>query len=156
MNDQRSDQQLLLEYTERRSEDAFGEVVRRHVNVVYSAARRMLSDPSLAQDVTQQVFLALAADAQKLSRHPVLCGWLHRTTRNLVRNVLRSENRRCAREKEAARMQEEFECKLGHDYHWGESACGPGVRHSNDARLYQQSRHRRYLSDEVSVGSVKA
>ena len=37
-----TDQQLLREYAERRSEAAFAELVRRHVNLIYSAALRMV------------------------------------------------------------------------------------------------------------------
>jgi hypothetical protein len=37
-----TDQQLLREYAERRSESAFAELVRRHVDLIYSAALRMV------------------------------------------------------------------------------------------------------------------
>ena len=41
VNDQ-TDSQLLCAYAERRSEAAFAELVRRHVDLVYSAALRMV------------------------------------------------------------------------------------------------------------------
>lgn len=47
---ERTDQQLLREYAERRSEAAFSELVRRHIDLVYSAALRMVRDPHLAED----------------------------------------------------------------------------------------------------------
>ena len=56
----RTDQELLREYIGRRSETAFTELVRRHLDLVHSAALRMVRDPHLAQDVTQAVFVALA------------------------------------------------------------------------------------------------
>ena len=99
-----TDQQLLREYTERRSEVAFAEFVRRHVDLVYSAALRMVRDAHLAEDVTQSVFVALAQNARQVTDHPVLSGWLHRTTRNLAANAVRSDVRRRAREQEAAAM----------------------------------------------------
>jgi len=37
---QLTDQQLLREYAKRRSEGAFAELVRRHVDLIYSAALR--------------------------------------------------------------------------------------------------------------------
>src|SRR2546425_6790305 len=101
-----TDQQLLRDYTERRSESAFAELVRRHVDFVYSAALRMVRDTQLAEDVTQSVFVALAQNARQLKDHPVLSGWLHRTTQNLGANAVRSDVRRRAREQEAAAINE--------------------------------------------------
>lgn len=102
-----TDSQLLREYAERRSEAAFAELVTRHVDLVYSAALRMMGDDAhLAQDVTQAAFLALAQSAGKLINHPVLSGWLHQTTRNIAANSVRSDARRRAREQEAAAMNE--------------------------------------------------
>ena len=101
-----TDQELLREYTENRSEPAFAELVRRHVDLVYSAALRMVCDSHLAQDVTQGVFVALAKNAAQLADRPVLSGWLHRTASNIAAQTVRTEVRRHAREQEAAVMNE--------------------------------------------------
>ena len=101
-----TDQQLLREYAERRSESAFAELVRRHVDLVYSAALRMVCDSHLAEDVTQGAFLALARSAPQLTDRAVLSGWLHRTTQNLAAQTVRADVRRRAREQEAAAMNE--------------------------------------------------
>jgi len=103
-----TDQQLLRDYAERRSEAAFTEIVRRHIDFVYSAALRMVRDAQLAEDVTQGVFTAFAQNARQLTHRPVLSGWLHRTTQNLAANAVRTEVRRRAREQEAAAMNEWF------------------------------------------------
>jgi DNA-directed RNA polymerase specialized sigma24 family protein len=105
MNDW-TDEQLLRDYAGNRSEPAFAELVRRHVDLVYSAALRMVCDAHQAEDVTQGVFVALAQNAPRLTRHPVLSGWLHRTTQNLAANSVRASVRRQAREQEAAAMNE--------------------------------------------------
>ena len=97
-----TDQQLLRDYTERRSEEAFAELVQRHVDHVYSAALRMVHDAHLAEDVTQSAFVALAQNARQLAEHPVLSGWLHRTAQNLAVKTVRSDARRRAHEQEAA------------------------------------------------------
>ncbi len=97
---------MLRQYSERRAEGAFGELVRRHVDLVYSAALRMVRDAQLAEDVTQSVFMALARSARKLSDCAVLSGWLYRTTQNLAANAIRSDVRRRAREEEAAAMND--------------------------------------------------
>jgi DNA-directed RNA polymerase specialized sigma24 family protein len=67
-----TDQQLLRDYSERRSEPAFAELVRRHVDLVYSAALRMVGDAHVAEDVTQGAFVALVRSARRLTDHFVL------------------------------------------------------------------------------------
>jgi RNA polymerase sigma factor (sigma-70 family) len=101
-----TDLQLLRAYAEHRSEPAFTELVRRHVDFVHSAARRMVCDSHLAQDVTQGVFVALAKNAGQLTDRPVLSGWLHRTAQNLAAQTVRTDVRRRVREQEAATMNE--------------------------------------------------
>src|SRR5437667_3581645 len=79
-----TDQQLLRDYAELRSEEAFAELVRRYVDLTYSAALRMVHDTHLAEDVTQSAFMALAQNAHKLGNQTTLSGWLHRTARNIA------------------------------------------------------------------------
>ena len=100
------DSQLLLAYAERRSEAAFTELVRRHVDLVHSAALRITNDPHLAKDVAQGVFAALARQAGSLAGHGALVGWLHRTTRNIAAHSIRTESRRRMRERQAAAMNQ--------------------------------------------------
>jgi len=101
-----SDYQLLRSYAQHRSEAAFTELVRRHVDLVYSAAFRMLRDAQLAEDVTQSAFVALAQNAGQLSDRLVLSGWLHRTAQNLASKSVRADVRRRAREQEVVAMNE--------------------------------------------------
>jgi len=99
-----SDQQLLREYTECQSEAAFAELVRRHINLVYSAALRTVCNAHQAEDVTQTTFIALAQNARRLKDRAVLSGWLYSTTQHLAAKVVRSEARRRAREQEVTTM----------------------------------------------------
>ena len=102
MND---DATLLRSYADDRSEAAFTELVHRHLDLVYNAAlRRTGGDPHLAADVAQQVFVAAARHARRLSRHSVLPAWLHTATRNASFNLMKSERRRKARESEAVAL----------------------------------------------------
>jgi RNA polymerase sigma factor (sigma-70 family) len=104
--DQRSDQELLRQYAKSDDEAAFTELVRRHVDFLFSAALRMAGERHLAEDVTQCVFVLLARNAAALAEHPVLSGWLHQTTRNVASKMVRTEVRRRTREQEAAMMME--------------------------------------------------
>lgn len=97
------DSDLLAHYVADQSEVAFAELVRRHVDFVYSAALRQLGgNHHLAQDVTQMVFVDLAKKASALSHHPALFAWLHRCTRYAVFNTRRKEARRDALNKALA------------------------------------------------------
>jgi RNA polymerase sigma factor (sigma-70 family) len=99
------DAELLKEYVCRNSEDAFRELVDRHVNFVYAAALRQVRSTELAKDVTQAVFMALAQKARSLSRDVILEGWLFRAIRFAAANALRNERRYQYRIQEASRMQ---------------------------------------------------
>ncbi len=99
------DAELLTEYTTRHSEDAFAELVRRHVALVYSAALRQVREPQLAEDVTQAVFIILARKARAVRRHTALSGWLCRVAHFVSRDALRAERRRRHREQAATRME---------------------------------------------------
>jgi RNA polymerase sigma factor (sigma-70 family) len=94
-----SDNELLRDYARGKSQDAFAEVVRRHVNLVYSTALRQVGgDAHLAQDVAQTVFTDLARKAGPLSRRAALSGWLYTSARFAAANVARTEHRRRDRE----------------------------------------------------------
>jgi len=103
-----TDSLLLKAYVERRLEAAFNELVHRHVDLVYSAAIRMVRDPHLAEDVTQGAFIALATQASELVARPTLAGWLHRTAQNIAAQTVRTIERRRAREQEAFAMSEQI------------------------------------------------
>ena len=99
--------ELLRCYADEKSEAAFGELVRRQVNLVYSVALRQCGgDAHLAEDVAQRVFTDLARKARSLSGYAVLGGWLYRSAQFAASDVVRAERRRRAREQEASAMQE--------------------------------------------------
>ena len=92
------DSELLRLCGTNRSDEAFSVLVSRHLDLVYSSALRQVRDPHLAKDVAQSVFLLLAKKARTLKRETILTGWLYRTTRFIVSDTFRAENRRRARE----------------------------------------------------------
>jgi len=98
-------QQLIAEYAAHGSEAAFRELVARYINLVYSAALRLVGgDSQLAEDVAQTVFIGLARKGPALSSEVMLGGWLHQHTYYVATRAVRSEQRRQAREREAVEM----------------------------------------------------
>jgi DNA-directed RNA polymerase specialized sigma24 family protein len=68
----KDDFDLLRAYVERQSEAAFTELVERHKAMVYASALRQTGDPSLAEEITQAVFIVLARKAASLKHGNVL------------------------------------------------------------------------------------
>ena len=101
------DWELLREYARHGSDDSFEMLVKRHVDLVYSAALRQVRDPVVANEVTQTVFIILARKAGTLNRATILAGWLYRTAQFAGAKALRSEGRRRYYEQEATLMKQE-------------------------------------------------
>src|SRR5436190_1001568 len=100
-----SSTELLAAFREKGFEDAFTNLLRRYTNLVYSVAKRRLSDQSLAEDVTQTVFTRLAKSPPTIKSDGQLVAWLHRTTIYVAIDVGRSETRRRTREQQVSFMQ---------------------------------------------------
>lgn len=101
------DHQLLQDYVERNSEAAFTELVRRHVNLVFGTALRVVQDAAAAHDVAQAVFIKLARKAWAVRDGNALPAWLHRTAYHEACNAVRSECRRRHNETEAMKFADE-------------------------------------------------
>ncbi|EEF59259.1 RNA polymerase, sigma-24 subunit, ECF subfamily [Pedosphaera parvula Ellin514] len=98
---------MLRRFADENSSEAFAELVRRHIPLVYSTALRQLNgDSGLAQDVTQSVFIDLARKASGLKNRVSITGWLYTSTHYAAAKAVRGESRRREREQEAHRMQE--------------------------------------------------
>jgi uncharacterized protein (TIGR03435 family) len=99
------DHELLRRYVRGQSQEAFRELVARHLPMVYSVACRSLRDSHLAEDIAQAAFALLAQKAPTLADSQVIAGWLYNTARNLAMRAARGEQRRRGREQEAVAMQ---------------------------------------------------
>lgn len=104
---EKSDALLLREYVAQKSEEAFGEVVRRHANLVYSAALRQVASADWAAEITQRVFIDLARKARSLAakvrENNSVASWLYCATRFAALSFLREERNRQSREKQFMR-----------------------------------------------------
>ena len=75
-----TDQLLLADYLRSHDQTAFGQLVRQHAGLVYGVALRHTRNPEDARDVVQDVFILLAQKAARLTAHPSIVAWLHKTT----------------------------------------------------------------------------
>ena len=95
------DSRLLRQYAENGADDAFAEIVLRHINLVYSVALRRVGNSHHAEEITQAVFIILSKKAASLRHEKALSSWLFQATRLTANNFARSEARRQRREQEA-------------------------------------------------------
>ena len=99
-----SDLKLIESYSRHHSEEAFAELVRRHVALVHSAAIRQVRSPQLAEEVVQSTFIKLARLAPQLAPDTILTAWLYQVTRREAIDVVRREARRQLREQVTTRL----------------------------------------------------
>lgn len=99
------DRELIRQYAEQQSEDAFAQLVARHIDLVYSTSLRLVGAMDAAEDVAQTVFIDLARKAVCLHPATVLSGWLYRGTVYAAANFRRAERRRRWRETQALAMK---------------------------------------------------
>jgi len=99
-----SDLELLGQYAQKNRQEAFAELVDRHLKLVFSAALRQVRSPELAEEVAQSVFADLARNADRLEPQTILAAWLYQVTRRTAINVVRGESRRQLREQIALDM----------------------------------------------------
>jgi RNA polymerase sigma factor (sigma-70 family) len=109
-----SDQNLMRQYATQGDEASFAEVVRRHMDFVYSVAQRVTRNGTLSEDVAQGTFTQLARQAARLCHYNTLVGWLHSTTRYIAIDLIRGEVRRRIREEEASFMQNDATTSILH------------------------------------------
>ncbi|HLK60648.1 MAG TPA: sigma-70 family RNA polymerase sigma factor [Chthonomonadaceae bacterium] len=99
----RRDEHLLHRYAQTGAEEAFAELMRRHMAFVYATCLRELADRSLAQDAAQVVFLVLARRAGGIRNGRALAAWLFRVAVLTARDLAKQERRRRAREQNLVR-----------------------------------------------------
>jgi RNA polymerase sigma factor (sigma-70 family) len=101
-NNRMTDTELLDQYARLGDGAAFGVLVQRHIGLVYASARRHVGDVHLAEDVTQAVFVLLAAKAPGLRHQAALPAWLLTATRYASKDALKMCQRRRRHEAAAA------------------------------------------------------
>jgi len=103
-----TDGELLKEYYQNSSEQAFAELVDRYQPLVYSVCFRVLKREDLAQDATQATFLVLHKTGKGLKVDRPLGGWIYKTAWRASLWISKDEQRRKKRElKAGGKMEDE-------------------------------------------------
>jgi RNA polymerase sigma-70 factor (ECF subfamily) len=68
--------------------ESFEAFVRRHQDMVFATAVRLLGNPTDAEDASQMAFLRAFQHFPELARHPAAGAWLKTTVRNICLNHL--------------------------------------------------------------------
>ena len=76
---------------------AFERLVRLHLRAAYSVALAVTNDPTDAEDVTQDAFMAALERLEECKDPDRFSGWLLRIVRNRALNLRRSQNVRAAK-----------------------------------------------------------
>jgi len=97
--DSRSDGQLMAAFLDRKDEEAFELLVRRHEAVVLSVCARVLRDEHAARDAAQAVFLVLARKGAAIDFSRPLGPWLHHVAYGVAVSARREREARRARER---------------------------------------------------------
>lgn len=96
-----TDGELIRRFLAAADQDAFRELVRRHIAMVRRTIARICVNGDL-DDLVQTVFLTLARKANVLRTRVSLAGWLHYTAYNLALRWRRNQQRRVHHELSAA------------------------------------------------------
>src|SRR6476620_5149798 len=84
----------VLRKAQRGDERAFSILVRAYQSPVYNYVLRMVGDRSLAEDLTQEVFLRVFQGLPRFSLRSKFTTWLFQVTKNRVLDELRAMERR--------------------------------------------------------------
>lgn len=90
-----SDEELFRLFLERREDDPFAELVRRHQTMAYRIAFGYCGQPELAEEIVQETFLRIAREPSTacLRGYPSFSAWFAGVTLNIARHVVRTERR---------------------------------------------------------------
>jgi len=83
---QRTDEDLIRGYLESGDQTLFAELVRRHQNPVYAMCVRLLGSTSMAEEVAQDVFVAVYRNLDRFRGEARFRTWLYRVVVNHCKN----------------------------------------------------------------------
>ena len=84
----------ILRKAQKNDERAFAIILRMYETPVYNYVLRLVGDRSLAEDLTQEVFLRVFQGLPRFSHRSKFTTWLFQVTKNRVLDELRAVERR--------------------------------------------------------------
>jgi RNA polymerase sigma-70 factor, ECF subfamily len=97
-----TDEMLMVRY-QRGDRQAFAELVRRHHRPMYNFVLRQLREVSVAEELTQEVFLRVVQNAGEFKHEARFSTWLYTIARNLCIDQVRRRSHRRHASLDAAR-----------------------------------------------------
>ncbi len=95
--DNRTEERDLVARAQSGDVEAFESLYRQNVGRVYALCLRLTAKPSLAEELTQQVFIRAWEKLGSFRGESALFSWLYRLTTNAVYSEHRTSQRRAAR-----------------------------------------------------------
>ena len=83
----------LVRRARRGDVDAFGDLYHGHVGRIYAVSLRMVADPGLAEELTQEAFVRAWRKLATFRGTSAFGTWLHRLAVNVVLDALRARRR---------------------------------------------------------------
>lgn len=87
----RSEDLNLVDRIVRGEEGAFGELLERYGSRIFNLARRMSGNPTIAEDLTQEVFLLLLRKIRQYDGRAALSTWIYRVAVNRIISEFRRQ-----------------------------------------------------------------
>ena len=104
MNERQSDFEWLRQFARAGNQNAFRDLVRRHIDLVFATALHKVRDAGGAEEISQNVFSVLARKAWQFAPDDSLPAWLYKTSLLESKQWLRGTLRRRRREQAAAEL----------------------------------------------------
>ncbi|HEY4416265.1 MAG TPA: sigma-70 family RNA polymerase sigma factor [Verrucomicrobiae bacterium] len=104
MNESQPDFEWLQQFARAGDQNAFRDLVRRHLGLVFATAQHKVGDLGGAEEISQNVFSILARKAWQFAPDDSLPAWLHKTTVLESKSWVRGELRRRGREQTAMEL----------------------------------------------------
>ncbi len=86
------DEELVL-LSQKGDKQAFGELIERYKGMIFTMINRILGDPSIADDVAQDVFIRAYKALPRFRKEAKFSTWLHRICYNLCITIVKKRRK---------------------------------------------------------------